>query len=79
MRSTPAPDVRTPIQPKEEPLLYEQMANSAVTDLGAEPLYVHHENYGAMLIVVSRWLRLHGHHLAAVDLLVAAEQATAGR
>ena len=79
MRSTPAPDARIPILPKEEPLLYEQMANSAVTDLGAEPVYVHHENYGAMLTVVSHWLRQHDHHLAADHVLVAAMQASAGR
>ena len=78
MRSFPAPDARVALIAPNPPLLFQQMATSAVTSLGAEPLYVHHENYGAMLQCIANWLEDHGHCDAADAIRVEALHATDG-
>jgi hypothetical protein len=55
------------------------MARAQATGLGALPAQIHHENYGAMLDVVAEWLHQQGHSYAALDIQVAAREATAGR
>jgi len=79
MRLHPAPDARMPLRDHPSTLLYQQMARAQATGLGALPAQIHHENYGAMLDVVAEWLHQQGHSYAALDIQVAAREATAGR